>query len=252
MAESSESRVYGRGAVVRPLSRAAGRPCSRPGCPSPARATLTFAYGTRDARLQALTEQPSPQAYDLCGSHADRTTPPHGWSLHDDRPSEDALDGSGSVELGGERTVAVLAAALRGTASPHGADADLEDDEDEDPLRAALEELQAVAAGVGRAAEDDQAEDIAVDRDRGVAAFRPRPVLAARTQDGATQGRTHEVPAVARSDAAVLADAVAEVQADATVGPAEGRQSAPSQVRSASATQPVHQGAGGEGQATLW
>ncbi len=105
-----------RDAVVRPLSRAAERPCARPGCPTPARATLTFAYAQREAWLERLHDTDEPQAYDLCGTHASRTRPPHGWSLRDRRPPEERDIDPPPVtpaDLGGERTVAVLAAALR-------------------------------------------------------------------------------------------------------------------------------------------
>jgi hypothetical protein len=103
-------------AVVRPLARAARRPCSRPGCPAPARASLVFSYATREAWLDQLGD-PVPQAYDLCSPHADRTRPPHGWELRDRRPLEDrgaAPDGApGPGPLDEDHTVAVLAAALR-------------------------------------------------------------------------------------------------------------------------------------------
>lgn len=55
-----------------------------------------------------------PETYDLCGDHADRTRPPHGWMLHDERPDEVPVDAPDSAELGSPQTVAVLAAALRG------------------------------------------------------------------------------------------------------------------------------------------
>lgn len=97
----------GGDAVVRPLSRAAGRPCSRPGCPAPAQATLTFRYDSREASLGELSADPTPAGYDLCATHADRTGPPRGWELVDARPDE--ADGSEA----GDDTVAVLAAALR-------------------------------------------------------------------------------------------------------------------------------------------
>jgi hypothetical protein len=102
--------------VVRPMRRTGQRICSRPGCSLPADATLTFAYEARSARIQALTERVEPEAYDLCGDHADRTNPPHGWSLADDRPDEPIQPGKRPRDLGSDRTVAVLAAALRGHA----------------------------------------------------------------------------------------------------------------------------------------
>ena len=108
--------------VVRPMRRTGQRICSRPGCSLPADATLTFAYELRSARIQALTERVEPEAYDLCGNHAGRTNPPHGWSLADDRPDEPVQPGKRPRDLGSDRTVAVLAAALRGDA---GAQEDL-------------------------------------------------------------------------------------------------------------------------------
>jgi hypothetical protein len=104
-------------AVVRPLSRAARRPCARPGCPSPAHARLSFSYRTREAWLDQLGE-PSPQSYDLCAPHAARTTSPQGWQLRDRRPVEErdttyGVAAATPPALGGEDTVAVLAAALR-------------------------------------------------------------------------------------------------------------------------------------------
>jgi hypothetical protein len=105
-----------REAVVRPLSRAAERSCVRPGCPAPAQASLTFRYASREAWIERLTPEPSPEAYDLCSSHAARTQPPHGWQLRDRRPREEQLpqpEVPTRRDLGGEDTVAVLAAALR-------------------------------------------------------------------------------------------------------------------------------------------
>jgi hypothetical protein len=127
---------------VRPLSRAADRPCARPGCPSPSRATLEFSYATRTVRLASLSDERSPEAYDLCANHADRTSPPHGWELRDERqPEPEVGERPRPDQLDSPRTVAVLAAALRG-----GQDEDASPVLDADPLREALEELQAVSA----------------------------------------------------------------------------------------------------------
>ena len=63
-----------------------------------------------------LTTERSPQAYDLCAEHASRTQPPNGWQLRDQRPEEERtpdVPPTTPADLGGERTVAVLAAALR-------------------------------------------------------------------------------------------------------------------------------------------
>ncbi len=110
---------------MRPLARAAQRACVRPGCPSPAGATLSFRYDSREAWLERLSEEPRPEAYDLCSSHAARTQAPHGWQLRDRRPREERDAGEVTAtpeDLGGEHTVAVLAAALRSVPDPRPAD----------------------------------------------------------------------------------------------------------------------------------
>lgn len=116
-ARSVPSDARPRG-VVRPISRAATRRCSRPGCPSLATATLTFRYDEQHARLAPLVPDGGPETYDLCGDHADRTRPPFGWSLKDDRPEEVPVDTPDVADLSSARTVAVLAAALRGGLDP--------------------------------------------------------------------------------------------------------------------------------------
>lgn len=111
-----------RSRVVRSLARAAERPCARPGCPAPARATLTFSYATAEVHLDRLAEQVDPQGYDLCARHAARTEAPRGWGLTDRRPREDRVDAEPPPppvrDLGSEATVAVLAAALRAVPEP--------------------------------------------------------------------------------------------------------------------------------------
>lgn len=96
--------------VVRPLSRAAARSCSRPGCPSPAAATLTFVYADRQVVIDDLADERIPSAYDLCVVHADRTAPPHGWELADERRDPDVEVRTGAI--GGARTVALIAEVL--------------------------------------------------------------------------------------------------------------------------------------------
>ncbi|MGH3441063.1 MAG: DUF3499 family protein [Nitriliruptorales bacterium] len=84
------------GAVVRRLprrgNRAAPRRCSRPGCESPAAATLTFSYVEREVWLAELATDDDPEAYDLCERHAARTGAPSGWRLTDHRAREDTDD----------------------------------------------------------------------------------------------------------------------------------------------------------------
>lgn len=138
MMEPARSDVDDRsGGVVRPLSRAATRRCARPGCPTPATATLAFRYDRQHATLAPLVPDGGPETYDLCGDHADRTRPPHGWTLVDDRPDEGAAEPApDATDLGSDRTVAVLAAALRG--QPH-ADPTADDEVD----TAALDDIVA-------------------------------------------------------------------------------------------------------------
>lgn len=60
------------------------RLCSRPGCAEPARATLVFQYGTRSLWVQDLADR-DPHTIDLCSMHADRLSPPRGWTGEDRR-----------------------------------------------------------------------------------------------------------------------------------------------------------------------
>jgi len=61
------------------------RRCSRPTCATLANATLSFDYAKQQAVLTPLISELRPELYDLCAAHADRTSPPRGWSLADDR-----------------------------------------------------------------------------------------------------------------------------------------------------------------------
>lgn len=154
-------RRAGNDAVVRPLGRVVERPCARPSCSTPARATLRFSYADREASIERLAEQPAPQTYDLCAIHAARTRPPHGWTLRDRRPEDERRPDAPPqppVDLGGDRTVAVLAAALRAAPDAVSEDADRADATEVD--------------GVG----DDHVAERTGD-------LRPRPPLAARHVD---------------------------------------------------------------------
>jgi hypothetical protein len=61
------------------------RGCSRNGCAEPAEATVSLAYGAREVLIGDLTADRDPNLLELCGSHADRLSPPLGWVLHDRR-----------------------------------------------------------------------------------------------------------------------------------------------------------------------
>jgi hypothetical protein len=60
------------------------RLCARPGCGAPAAAALTFQYSTRTVWILDQGD-PDPALIDLCAPHADRTSPPRGWTAHDRR-----------------------------------------------------------------------------------------------------------------------------------------------------------------------
>ncbi|MEW6153307.1 MAG: DUF3499 family protein [Actinomycetota bacterium] len=62
------------------------RLCSRPGCAEPAGAALAFQYASRTVWLEDLGE-PDPHTIDLCTMHADRLSPPRGWTGEDRRRS---------------------------------------------------------------------------------------------------------------------------------------------------------------------
>jgi len=117
--------------------------------------TLVFQYEARLAKLLVLQDG-GPETYDLCGDHANRTGPPVGWTLQDDRP--DDLGGVPAADdLASPQTVAVLAAALRrdgGTESTASPDAAPDASTDADPHGAAVD-TAALDAIVDQALEDD-------------------------------------------------------------------------------------------------
>ena len=64
-----------------------------------ASATLSFSYADRTVWIDGLHEWPHPANHDLCGPHADRTTPPRGWDRRD-RRVPDAPAGPGLRRTG--------------------------------------------------------------------------------------------------------------------------------------------------------
>jgi hypothetical protein len=124
---------------VHPIGRVVERPCARPDCSAPGTASLTFAYPTRQAWIGVLADDPRAQSYDLCARHVARVRPPLGWQLRDERPEDDRRAEAAPTpptDLGGDRTVAVLAAALRA----------VPDAVSEDAVRAVTAEAGAVPA----------------------------------------------------------------------------------------------------------
>jgi hypothetical protein len=57
------------------------RPCSRVNCPEEAVATLTYVYADSMAVLGPLSSKAEPHSYDLCEKHAERLSPPQGWTI---------------------------------------------------------------------------------------------------------------------------------------------------------------------------
>lgn len=106
----------GARARLHPLRSPVGRGCARPGCRTPAAATLGFSYADRTARIDDLALEPSPADYDLCAEHAGRTRPPHGWVLRDERAGPRPAGSPSRRDV-----VAVLADALPSSpaAAPH-------------------------------------------------------------------------------------------------------------------------------------
>ena len=182
-----------RDAVVRSIARAAARPCARPGCPAPASATLSFRYGSQEAWLGELQTDATPETYDLCGTHADRTRPPHGWQLVDRRPADERT--SGPEDFGDQRTVAVLKAAL------HGDDADPSPVLEADPM---LAEPAPSRAGSGD-------EDLAAVLSALVAELDAQPEV--EPHDGVEDDTDGVTPG---DEVAVLMQAVDALQADLT------------------------------------
>jgi hypothetical protein len=63
----------------------ARRLCARPGCGSPAAATLRFQPTNREAWLVDLDDSAARTEGDLCARHAGALVLPRGWELHDQR-----------------------------------------------------------------------------------------------------------------------------------------------------------------------
>jgi hypothetical protein len=57
--------------------------CTR--CGSPASTHMTFSYTDSAVWLDEILGPTEPYGYSLCANHADRMTPPQGWTLTDRR-----------------------------------------------------------------------------------------------------------------------------------------------------------------------
>jgi hypothetical protein len=59
--------------------------CGRPGCTSPASATVTLDRSNQTVWVDRVVERSTTSAARLCVLHADALTPPRGWQLRDRR-----------------------------------------------------------------------------------------------------------------------------------------------------------------------
>ena len=59
------------------------RTCSRIGCSSLSTTTAGLRYEERAIHLVDLVRDPDPGLVDLCPDHAERLTPPIGWTIVD-------------------------------------------------------------------------------------------------------------------------------------------------------------------------
>ncbi|MFD2674539.1 DUF3499 family protein [Gulosibacter bifidus] len=57
------------------------RTCARVSCSRKAQFTLTFDYTDKMVAIGPLSFRSDPHSYDLCPIHAERTTPPEGWTM---------------------------------------------------------------------------------------------------------------------------------------------------------------------------
>lgn len=61
------------------------RSCARPTCSVSAAATMSYDYESQVVWIEGLHPESHPMTHDLCAVHADRSTPPKGWELRDER-----------------------------------------------------------------------------------------------------------------------------------------------------------------------
>ncbi len=61
------------------------RTCARPTCSVSAAATMSYDYQAQIVWMEELHIESHPMTHDLCATHADRSTPPSGWELRDQR-----------------------------------------------------------------------------------------------------------------------------------------------------------------------
>jgi hypothetical protein len=69
------------------------RTCAKMRCEAEPVATITLGYAEREVVIGALLAERDPNLLDLCREHADRMTPPVGWTVRDTRQAAAAFTG---------------------------------------------------------------------------------------------------------------------------------------------------------------
>ena len=92
------------------------RRCSRTACSLPAVATLTYVYADSTAVVGPLATYAEPHCYDLCETHAERTTAPRGWAVV-------RQEMSAGIRVPSSDDLEALANAVREAARPLGTSA---------------------------------------------------------------------------------------------------------------------------------
>ena len=69
------------------------RTCAKMRCEAEPVATITLGYAEREVVIGGLLAERDPNLLDLCREHAERMTPPVGWSVRDERQTATAATG---------------------------------------------------------------------------------------------------------------------------------------------------------------
>ena len=146
-------------------------------------------YAEQRAVLTDLTVEDNPETYDLCSPHGDRTKPPRGWTIDDQRSDDVMPVADPDTPRSVDDTVALLAAALHDTPAPGsrpGLVAVAEPEADAAPEAAPTPEPSAAVSVAPRSVVDaDRGGGASVRSQPGEAPLRRgRPVPAAVARDG--------------------------------------------------------------------
>ena len=69
------------------------RTCAKMRCEAEPVATITLGYAEREVVIGGLLAERDPNLLDLCREHAERMTPPVGWTVRDERQAATAATG---------------------------------------------------------------------------------------------------------------------------------------------------------------